>query len=999
MTRDPIDIEALFREVARRGGDGARPAPPRRTGPPRIPRSAWLVAALILLVGAVQAGAHVLTQWWWFRSLGLADVYRLRLVAPWAMFVAAFLLGFAWLAGHAFWALRAARGPLARRSGRRLALGVAVAVAALIAAGLAGSWELVALWRNQQAFGRADPLFGRDVGFYLWTLPLLRLAQTTAWSWLLGAAGLAGAFYALGGAASARDGRWNIAPPARRHLLGLGALGALLWAAGQWLARFELLFVQRQSGAFFGPGHADATARLLAQNTMVAVGIATAIALIVGARMRRLLPIGAVVGTALVLQVVLGIAYPAAVQRFQVAPNELAYESPYIEHNLAFTRAAFGLDDVSVVDYAPDAPITQAVLDGAEPTLRNVRLWDWRTLQATFRQLQEIRQYYEFLDVDVDRYALPGEVRQVLLSARELTPDALPNRTWVNLHLKFTHGYGAVVTPVDEVDPQGLPVLWQRDIPPVVQAPFDRPITEPRLYFGEADLEPYVIVGTRTGEFSYPSGQAEGNATTTYAGQDGVGIGGRLQRVLFAARFGEPSLLLSDEVRPESRILLYRNIRERAEALAPFLAFDRDPYLVIDAGGRLVWMLDAYTHANRYPYAESVATGDVLDVARVNYLRNSVKVTIDAYDGRPAFWVVDPHDPVVNAWRGVYPTLFHDAAGMPADLVAHWRYPEALFRVQSSIYSRYHMRSAGEFYNGEDVWVIPTEAYAREESHPVDPYYVNATLRGETEPEFILMRPFAPKNRQNLTAWMAGRSDPAHYGELVVYRFPKGRQFYGTQQVESRIDQDTEISQQLTLWGQGGSNVIRGNLLVIPLGDSLLYVEPLYLQAESSTGSLPELKRVIVADAERVAMAETLQEALDALVHRAPNVAETSVGNDEGADADDADGDAGAGGRPPAPTREAGGTEDETEADIGAPTPASGPVSAVPADLVGLTIAELVAEAENRQQAAASALARGDWTTFGREMDALQAALDRLGEVTGGEGAEAVPTATGAAAP
>ncbi len=987
MSQSPIDFEELFRQLTANGGrkragkgqgGGTTPsAPPPERTPRGLP---WRAVALVFLVatlfGLVNGGAAFITDAWWFASLGQAAVFRTRIVLPLAVFGAVAAAGAVWLVGNLRLAARAvaAEPRFAGQPGgwatRRPVIWTLTAVALLaavsIASGAASLWPQIAAWRHRQPFGTAEPLFGRDAGFYVFTLPLLRAMLAVAWSWLVAAALGCGALYAVGGVLDLRRGQFKVARRARAHLSALAAIGALLWSFGQWLARFDLLVADRNGGdAFYGAGFADATARLFGYRVLIVVGVLVALGFMASIAANRLVwPLG-LAALAAGLQIVLVSLVPSLVQQYRVRPNELALEREYITHNIALTRKAWGIDAVTERPFAPQPRVSRAALDSEADTLRSVRLWDWRIMQATIVQLQALRKYYDFLDVDVDRYALGsaggvaatggGTTRETLVAGRELISEDLPNRTWVNVHLKYTHGYGAVLNPVDEVGQQGRPVLWLRDIPVTARAPFDRPLTEPRIYFGEATGAPYVIVGTRGGEFDATAPENESEARTTrYDGADGVTLGSRVRRLLFAIRFGDTEPLLSPEVTAETKVLFKRNIRERVAELAPFLAYDDDPYLVVTTEGRLVWLLDAYTVSDSYPYSRPVAT-HLSPTGRANYVRNSVKVAIDAYDGQPTFYVVDDVDPLIAAWQGVFPTLFRPAAEMPADLRAHWRYPEGLFRMQAEIYTRYHITHPGEFYNANDVWVIPEESTEQGGSRQTtQPYYVTLKLQGEDAAEFVLMLPFTPRARQNMVGWMAARSDGDGYGELVVYRFNEGEQFYGPSQMESVIDQDTEISQQLTLWDQSGSQVIRGNLLIVPIGDTLLYVEPVYL-ASSSGDALPELKRVIVADNEHVVMRPTLDEALAALVGDGGTVAGAEAA--PAAPDDDADTDAAAA---PVATVERG-----SDADFAA-------------ELANVQTIELGSLAATSEAAARAALSAGDWQTFGREMARLKAIIDAL---------------------
>jgi uncharacterized membrane protein (UPF0182 family) len=542
-----------------------------------------------------------------------------------------------------------------------------------------------------------------------------------------------------------------------------------------------------------------------------------------------------------------GVAYPGLIQRYQVSPNEIVKEKPYIDFNIRYTRLAYGLDNIEEREFPAEETLTLQDLRKNEATLKNIRLWDTQPLLATYSQLQEIRTYYKFTDIDIDRYLINGEYRQVTLSPRELSAKDLPSRIWINERLTYTHGYGAVVSPVNRVTREGLPEFWVKDIPPAAST--DLRISRPQLYFSELATD-YVFVKTQAKEFDYPAGDQ--NVYTTYEGQGGIPLGSFWRKTLFAARLGDLKLLLSNDLTPGSRVLLYRNIRERVQRIAPFFRYDDDPYMVISTAGRIVWLLDGYTVSDRFPYsAPTRGLG--------NYVRNAVKVTVDAYDGTVHFYVADPADPLIRTTARIFPGLLQPLDAMPADLRAHIRYPEGLFRVQAGMYAVYHMRDTQVFYNKEDLWSIPVRHGAGPD-RPMEPYYLILRLPGEPKEEFVLLIPFNPSKKDNLSAWLAARSDPPHYGKLVVYNFPKQKLIYGPRQIEARIDQDSFISQQLSLWNQRGSQVIRGNLLVIPIERSLVYVEPLYIAAEK--GQLPELKRVIVGFGDRIAMAETLEDAM-----------------------------------------------------------------------------------------------------------------------------------------
>ncbi|MFN2114659.1 MAG: UPF0182 family protein [Anaerolineae bacterium] len=981
-----IDFEKLF-------GEGAKPPEPRAPGR-RLVLAALIIAALVVSLRLVD----LYSDWLWFAALDQISVVRTQVLAPLAMLLVTLAVGLAWLAGNWLLAVRRASGqvvwpgqrsPVPGDTMRTVAVAAAAVVSFLIALGVSSAWPTVMLYLNGGDFGATDPILGRDVGFYVFDLPMYELARGVLLSHVFVALIGVALIYAAGGLLQIRERTLEVPAGARTHLTVLAALWALLWAAGSWLSRFELLLTSRDGGAFFGPGYADITVLLPGLTLLALLGVVLAGLLLLTLRVGRpWLPLGAIALAVVVRFVAVDMA-PGLVQRYRVRPDELRLESPYIEHAIAGTRAAYALEDVAEMEYDPSGQLSEELVDDNRGTFENLRLWDWQVLLGMFEQIQEIRTYYRFLDVDLDRYLLDGAQHQVNLAARELDVEELRNPTWVNRHLEFTHGFGAVVAPVDEVDSRGQAVLWAKDIPTVTEEPFDVSITQPRIYFGEAQDDTYVIVGTDAQEFDYPAGS--NNVRNDYDGAAGVKVGSTLRQMAFAARFGDVEILLSDAVTPDSRILMYRNITDRVRRLAPFLLLDPDPYLVITSEGRLVWIYDAYTATDRYPYSQPVPGWgqDLRTLAGQNYARNSVKVVIDAYDGVPRFFVVDEADPILAAWRRTFPTLFEADGARSEAFREHWRYPEALFRAQAEIYTRYHMSRADVFYNAEDVWSVPLETRQQGEKVPVQPYYVTMRLRGEPEPEFLLMLPFTPVEKQVMISWLAARSDPAHYGELVVYRFEKGRRIDGPEIVEDRIDKDTDVSAQLTLWSQAGSRTIRGNLLVIPLGDAVMYVEPLYLAAEAS--SFPELKRVIVASQDDVVMEKTLDEAMAEILSRTELRARAGGAGESGAVG--AEGTAGTEGR----ASTAGDAEGAIATPSGSPPgePAgSGSASGVgPAiggtaagDLAVVTsVPDLVTRAREHQDAARAALRDGDWAAFGLQMAALEDVIERLTELVGPE--------------
>jgi uncharacterized membrane protein (UPF0182 family) len=705
-------------------------------------------------------------------------------------------------------------------------------------------WEDVLLFTNRITVGTVDPVIGKDIGFYLFSLPFMELLKAFA-SFMLPATLLLSAvvYYVRGGITLTERGA-AVDEQVRRHLAVLVGVFACVIAAGFYLDSFRLLF--SSNGAFYGAGYADVNARLLTYRVLTFLtplaGAMLAAGIWKGAWRLALLPpviVIAVYG--------LGIrVYPGLLQKFKVAPNELALETPYIENNLRFTRLGYDLDKIETVPFDVDVKLAAADIADNDATIKNIRLWDHAPLLKTYSQLQQIRTYYRFFDVDNDRYKVNGQYTQVMLSPRELSYDDLPSKNWINERLIFTHGNGITFGPVSRISKEGLPEFFVKDIPAVSLA--DIKVTRPEIYYGELSND-YVVVKTRVPEFSYPT--ASGNINTTYAGTGGVPIDSLLKKVLFAARFKTEKILLSSDITPESRILYYRNINQRVRAVAPFLHFDGDPYMVVTETGRLTWIIDAYTYSSRLPYSKPLKGG-------INYMRNSVKAVVDAYDGTLSFYISDPDDILVKVYARMFPGLFKPLAAMPADLRRHVRYPHQFLQLQAAMFTAYHMTDPKVFYNKENLWEIPVLG-----DKPMEPYYTIMKLPGEKVEEYILLLPFTPSKRDNLAAWLTARCDGANYGKIRAYTFPRDRLIYGPKQIDARINQDSFISQQLTLWNQRGSEVIRGSLLVIPIEKSLLYVQPLFLAADK--GGLPELKRVIVAFGDQVVMEENLELALQRL--------------------------------------------------------------------------------------------------------------------------------------
>jgi uncharacterized protein len=724
-------------------------------------------------------------------------------------------------------------------------------LAILVAAGEVRNWDLFLRFFYQVPYGANDPVYIKDIGFYLFSLP----AYIVIKNWMLLALSLsvffAAAIYWVHGDIEYNAQHRSMSPTAIAHgsvLLGF-FFAVKAWSYG--LDRYLLLY--GDNGVVVGASYTDIHVELPVLWLLIGLSAVAAFAAWANLRLRtQWLPAAAAVlvfgGSFLLSGVV-----PAMFQRVFVKPDELLLEKPYIERNIALTRRAYNLDQIAAKPFAVEQNLTLKTLEANKATIENIRLWDWLPLSDTYAQLQEIRTYYKFHDLDVDRYWLDGTYQSVMLSARELRSSLLPPnaQTWVNRHVLFTHGNGAVMSPVTRKTTEGLPFFYLRDIPPVADG--GPKIDEPRVYYGE-ESDDYVIVKGSTPEFDYPRGKD--NAYAAYDGSGGVPVGRMVWRILFAHYFNDVNLLLSSYITSDSRIMIRRNIQERVRTIAPFLWLDHDPYLVI-SNGRMFWMQDAYTTSSYFPSAQPAQDLDL------NYIRNSVKVIVDAYNGTVDFYLMDPGDPIAATYQRIFPSLFKPFTAMPPDLQKHIRYPEDLFLIQARLYQAYHMEAADVFYNREDLWQFPRQP-GGDGISMMTPYYIIMRLPGEPQAEFFLMLPMVPSRRDNMIAWLAARCDAPDYGKLIVYEFPKEKLVYGPFQIEARINQNTEISQQLTLWNQMGSRVIRGaNLLVIPIENSLLYVSPLYLRAEH--GHLPELKRVIAAYGEHVVMKETLAEALSAL--------------------------------------------------------------------------------------------------------------------------------------
>ncbi len=851
-----------------------------RTHPPRRRRRFLLILAV--LAGVVLAGRTALSYYvdvLWFGSLGYEDVFWKTLNLQWGIF-AAFAAATVVILYGSFLALRRAHLP-DLPSGqtiviggqplklpvepllRLIALGVSVTIAAATAASMMAEWPTLALfwYAPRTAGGIADPILGKSLAFFLFTLPAWQLIA----GWLLSLAAIIcvlAVFFVLitGGTRVLTGRRSGYGTSPWRGLSIAFAFLLLILAMRAYIGRFELLFDDHTifGGVTYTDAHVMLTGMLIVCAALV---LGAVIAAVNAASVRRGRWIVAAILPAAACYVALQLV-GWYVSSFIVKPNELVREQPYIVHNIDLTRQAYGLNRVAQREFPAETTVEAAEPANNQATLQNIRLWDWHALQDTLRQIQEIRTYYDFPDIDIDRYEIDGTTREVMLAARELNVEKLPesSRNWINEKLIYTHGYGITMNPVNGFTPEGLPTLILSNMP-VQSTVRGLTVTRPEVYFGEL-TNTDVYVKTRQQEFNYPQGQT--NSLTSYDGNGGIVLGGFLRRLIIALERGDIAKLpFSDDVNKNSRLLMRRNLRDRVSTLAPFLIYDADPYVVLGDDGRLSWIMDAFTVSDSYPYSSHYR----LDSNLINYMRNSVKVVIDAYDGTTTFYVFDTEDPIIATYRRIFPSLFKDAAMMPPGLRKHVRYPELLLKLQAEAYGLYHMTDPEVFYNREDLWTVATEVGMGEggeqTTQSMQPNFVLMKLPGETGMEFVEILPFTPANRNNLIGWIAGRSDGAQYGTSVVYNFPKTRLVDGPLQIEARIDQNAQLSGQLTLWNQQGSHVRRGALLVIPCGRALLYAEPIYLQAERSP--MPELRLVVLALQDRLAYGPTFESAMAAL--------------------------------------------------------------------------------------------------------------------------------------
>ncbi len=755
-------------------------------------------------------------------------------------------------------------------------------------------WDLLLRYLYQQPFGNSDPIFNRDIGFYLFSLPFYIFLQngllilfitavpaTMAWYLKNGALKIEGDLDQVAGAPTSMP-TITLAENVKKHLIFLGGILVLLLAWAYRLKMYGLLYSPH--GASFGASFTDVHFKVLAYKIIVLFSIGFAAVLFFNAFKPKLKVVWISGGVWIGAILVLGTGFPILVQKFIVNPNEIAKESPYIAHNINYTRNAYNLNKIKEVNFEVNDQLSAQDLEQNDVTIQNIRIWDERPMLQTYRQIQAIRLYYDFNNVDVDRYIVDSQYRQIMLAVRELVVGKLPQQanTWVNRHLTYTHGYGLAASPVNEVTSEGLPRLFIKDLPPAFEP--DLAVNRPEIYYGEK-TDTYVLVKTKAREFDFPKGDK--NVFTTYDGKGGIQINSFFRRLLFAIEFMDPQILFTNYLSPESRIMFKRRLDRRTKAIAPFLDYDGDPYMVV-SNGKLFWIQDAYTTSAMYPYSQRFDS--TFKRGRLNYIRNSVKITIDAYNGDVVYYMIDDEDPIVKTYARIFPDLFKPFTQMPAELKKHIRYPKDLFKIQMETYTKYHMEDVQVFYNQEDLWQIPDEVYG-ELRQKMEPYFIILKLPQEQKEEFFLMTPFTPSKKDNMIAWLAARCDLPNYGNLLVYKLPKEKLVYGPMQIEARVDQQTEISRELSLWGQRGSRVIRGNLLAIPVGETFIYVEPVYLEAiqeerevappagttqtssrtqpqpqEARAASLPELKRVIAAFGNRLVMEENLDKALSSIL-------------------------------------------------------------------------------------------------------------------------------------
>ena len=842
-----------------------------------------LLFVIVLLFISISGLTRLFTDYLWFNALGFEQIFLITLFSKIKLFViaaAAFFLFAAINVGISSKIIEKKKFPFQSK------LLIITILSVVIGMRVSSEWFKFLQFINQTSFNLVDPIFAKDISFYIFSLPFYQFILGFSMSMVILTIILVVLDYLISFVSikqiltNPKFHEGTIPPPSRSfdfkilftkrkaiaHSGILISILFLLLAIKHYLSRFSIMYSEQ--GIVVGAGYSDVVAYLPMIKIMMFLAVIMAVWLLVWVffiskqpklRKRHIFVY------ALLVYLLFGFigptVIPGLVQTLKVSPNEINLEKPYIENNIKFTRIAYGLEDIEEKDFEVDGGLTSEILDEAKETIDNIRILDWRPLIKTYKQTQEIRLYYDLAGIDIDRYTIDGKYTQVMLAPRELDQRQITEnaKTWVNLHMVYTHGFGVVMSPVNQVTKQGLPNYFIKDIPPIYTVDEENlKISKPQVYYGEKDNN-FVLVNTKTKEFDFPKGDT--NEYISYDGKGGVVLDSFFKKVLMAIRFADIKILLSTDISKESKIMFTRHIAERISKITPFIGLDEDPYLVID-NGRLLWIVDAYTFSGNFPYSEKYG--------QINYIRNSVKIVVDAYDGSVIYYVMDTSDPIIITYAKIFPKQFKQFKDMPESIKEHIRYPADLFKIQSHIYSTYHMEDVKVFYNKEDAWQIPYEVYGVGQKVKVEPYYIIIKLPNEDKEEFVLMTSFTPIKKDNMVAWMAARSDGENYGKLILYKFQKDKLIYGPLQIEARIDQDSEISKQLTLWNQQGSRVTRGNLLVIPIQNSILYIEPLYIQAE--TGQLPELKRVLVSDGERVVMEENLAMALEALFGKSKQV-------------------------------------------------------------------------------------------------------------------------------
>ncbi len=910
----------------------------------------WIIGAVAFVVLSVEA-AEFYTEWMWFEALGFEETF-------WTIFSTQYVVGFVYFAVYALvvginvivaarsqavmvhtpspfqQAVAAVARPL-----RWVVAGVLVFLGYALSSGPASNWMRIMQYLHSESFGQADAVFGNDIGFYIYELPFYQNVVDWLFTVLLLTAVAAAAVYLLKRVIAVTPQGLSMGLQARRHLMVLAALLFAVYAADYHYSAYRILFAD--NGIVVGASYTDVHARLLGYRVMTVISLLAAggalFAAFRGSWKWLFGSLGALIGAAVLLMGV----YPAIIEKFVVTPNALEKEKPFIEESIRQTRLAYDLERIKEVDFQYDLSLTARDLQENHLTIKNITLWDYRPIRDAYSQLQEIRPYYAFPDIDIDRYVIDNEYRQVMLAGREMDTRKLgAGETWINNTFIYTHGHGVVMSPVNKVSQEGQPEFFLKNIP--TESTVDLRVERPEIYFGEVQgTDDYVIVKTGKAEFDYPLG--EKNQEAFYREESGVGIGSFARKMLFAVRYRKFNILLNDYIQPQSRILYYRNISERVGRIVPFLRLDKDPYLVVE-NGRLYWIVDAYTTTDRHPYSQTSydrPTNPFEARRGFNYIRNSVKVVVDAYNGSTTFYLFNPdRDPLIRVYARIFPGLFKPMESIPDYIQRHIRYPQDLFDIQAVLFAVYHVEDANVFFNREDVWTIAEEKYG-DQPQRMESYYIIMKLPQEDREEFLLMLPFTPRNKSNMIAWFCARNDGENLGKLLVFKFPKSELVYGPMQVESRIDQTPDISEKLTLWNQQGSRVTRGNLLVIPIRNSVIYVEPLYLQSDQSR--MPELKKVIVAYGNSIYMEDNLEIGLERLF--GGGAVSTEV-----------------------PFRGAAIT---TAASSGVD------VLAVPKEALQ-AIRELSRSAMQNYQNAQDALRKGNWARYGEELEKLRRDLEKL---------------------